>query len=91
MKNESCLIGLYQGMTDKNVLTFNPGWDNEAKNIEDYKDIRRIQNELIKNGIKIETETIKNEDKKKKKILIIDPDGNKILFDQIRNDKGGQL
>jgi penicillin V acylase-like amidase (Ntn superfamily) len=80
MKNESCLIGLYQGMTDKNVLTFNPGWDNEAKNIEDYTDIRRIQNELIKNGIKIEIETIKNEAYGKAKILIIDPDGNKIYL-----------
>ena len=91
MKNESCLIGLYQGMTDKNVLTFNPGWDNEMKNTEDYTDIRRIQKELIKNGIRIETETIKENTYGNAKIMIIDPDGNKILFDQIRDDKWEQL
>jgi catechol 2,3-dioxygenase-like lactoylglutathione lyase family enzyme len=91
MKNESCLIGLYHEMADKLVLTFNPGWNNEAKNTEDYTDIRGIQNELIKNGTRIETETFKKNSYGKAKMLILDPDGNKILFDQIRDDKGEQL
>ena len=55
MKNENALIGLFQGMFEGNILTFNPGWDENAKNIENYNDIRDIQKHLKANGLKLIT------------------------------------
>ena len=56
MKNGSCLIGLFQGMFDKNILTFNPGWDENANTLDSFTDVRELQKQLKAKGIKIETE-----------------------------------
>jgi predicted lactoylglutathione lyase len=83
MKNENALIGLFQGMFEGNILTFNPGWDENAKNIENYNDIRDIQKHLKANGLILITEA----DEKTEgpaSLMLSDPDGNVILLDQHR-------
>ncbi|KGR78614.1 VOC family protein [Ureibacillus sinduriensis] len=83
MKNESCVIGLFQGMFEKNILTFNPGWSQDAENLESFKDIREIQKQLKAQGIKVLSETGKTSGGPAS-FTIEDPDGNPILFDQHR-------
>jgi len=82
MKNENSLIGLFQGMFEKNALTFNPGWDENAETLNDFEDIRTIQKSLQDNGIKIETEEIDENTNGPASLMIFDPDGNPILIDQ---------
>ncbi len=81
MKNENSLIGLFQGMFEGNILTFNPGWDENAKNIEKFEDVRKIQKHLKNINIKLTTEA----DEKTSgsaSLMLTDPDGNIILIDQ---------
>ena len=83
MKNENSLIGLFQGMFEGNILTFNPGWDENAKNIEQFDDVRKIQRHLKNKGIQF----VKEADEKTSGpagFIIADPDGNTILVDQHR-------
>jgi predicted lactoylglutathione lyase len=83
MKNGNALIGIFQGMFEKTMLTFNPGWDENAKNIGSFEDIRDIQRKLKTKGIKLSLEA----DEKTKgpaSIMLEDPDGNQILIDQHR-------
>ena len=83
LKNGDQVIGLFQGMFNKNMLTFNPGWDQSAKNVEEFTDVRQLRDELIRRGI-----TIVSDDAKQGSgpgsFLIEDPDGNPILVDQHR-------
>lgn len=81
MKNKTTLIGLFQGMFEHNILTFNPGWDSEANVLENGEDIREIQTELLKEGIHIENKIAKDTTGPAN-LIIIDPDGNPILIDQ---------
>jgi lactoylglutathione lyase len=81
MKNGIVVIGLFQGMFDKNILTFSPGWDQEAKELSSYTDIRDIQKELKKNGIRLKKEAIEDS-KGPEHFILEDPDGNQIMFDQ---------
>ncbi|MGD6794352.1 VOC family protein [Metabacillus indicus] len=83
MKNESCIIGLFQGMFEKNILTFNPGWDENAKNLESFTDIRDIQKQLKEKGMKILSEA-DEAGEGPAHFMIEDPDGNQILIDQHR-------
>jgi len=83
MKNEDKVIGLFQGMFEKNILTFNPGWNQSAENINEFKDIREIQEQLLKDGIEIDTK-IDTITSGPASFMITDPDGNAILFDQHR-------
>lgn len=81
MKNGCCVIGLFQGMFENNILTFNPGWDENANTLDSFTDVRDLQRQLKTKGIKIQTEA----DEKTSgpaSFVIIDPDGNPILFDQ---------
>ncbi|WP_373522082.1 VOC family protein [Aquiflexum sp.] len=81
MKNEDTLIGLFHGMFEGNILTFNPGWDQNANTVEDFDDVRSIQQHLKDKGIKLETEA----DEKTSgpaSLMLKDPDGNLILLDQ---------
>ena len=81
MKNGNALIGLFQGMFENNILTFNPGWDENAQALETFIDVRDIQNNLKKENIKLETEA--DEDTTgPASIVLMDPDGNAILIDQ---------
>ena len=83
MKNQNSLIGLFQGMFEGNILTFNPGWDENAKEIENFVDIRNIQEKLRSNGINIGTEIDKSTSGPAS-FMTTDPDGNVILIDQHR-------
>lgn len=83
MKNENALIGLFQGMFEGSILTFNPGWDENAKNIEEFDDVRKIQQELKDNSIPLMTEADENTTGVAS-LMLQDPDGNVILIDQHR-------
>jgi catechol 2,3-dioxygenase-like lactoylglutathione lyase family enzyme len=83
MKNEKTLIGLFQEMFEGNILTFNPGWDENAQNIEQFEDVREIQRGLKSNGIKLITEAEQNTSGPAS-LMLADPDGNVILIDQHR-------
>ena len=83
MKNENTIIGLFQGMFDKNLLTFNPGWDENAKNLDGFDDVRVIQKHLKEKGISLESEADENTSGPAS-FVVVDPDGNQILFDQHR-------
>lgn len=84
MKNENALIGLFQGMFQGNILTFNPGWDENANNLESFDDVREIQKQLKSKGIKIEPEADESTTGPASFVLT-DPDGNVLLFDQHRD------
>ena len=81
MKNENAIIGLFQGMFDKNMLTFNPGWDQNANKLDSFTDIRDLQRQLKDKGVRIETEADENTSGPAS-FIVIDPDGNPILVDQ---------
>ena len=81
MKNENSLVGLFQGMFDNNILTFNPGWDNNAKPLDNFDDVRDIQKNLKEKGIKLEHEADENTSGPAS-FVVLDPDGNAILVDQ---------
>jgi len=83
MKNETTLIGLFQGMFDKNMLTFNPGWDSDAKEIASFDDVREIQKRLKASDITPVTEADEST-QGPAHIVVVDPDGNQILIDQHR-------
>lgn len=81
LKNGEHVIGLFQGMFDKNMLTFNPGWDQNAKKLESFTDVRELQRQLKAQGVKLITEA----DEKTKgpaSLMAVDPDGNPVLIDQ---------
>jgi hypothetical protein len=81
MKSGDLTIGLFQGMFEKNMMTFNPGWDKNANPLEDFTDVRTLQREMKAKGIKIETEADESTTGPAS-FMVIDPDGNPILFDQ---------
>ena len=81
MKSPTSVIGLFQGMFEKNTLTFNPGWDADAQSLEDFTDIRDIQKQLKEKGIPLASEADEN-GIGPANLMIIDPDGNPILIDQ---------
>jgi lactoylglutathione lyase len=83
MKNENCIIGLFQGMFEKNILTFNPGWDENAKNLDSFTDVREIQRHLKERGIPLQSEADESTEGPAH-IMLEDPDGNQILVDQHR-------
>lgn len=83
MKNGSTLIGLFQAMFDGNMLTFNPGWDENAQNLESFDDVRAIQKHLKDGGVDLEKEADENSSGPEH-IFLKDPDGNMILIDQHR-------
>jgi len=81
MKNGDAIVGLFQGMFEQNIITFNPGWNQDAKNQDNFDDVRAIQKHLKASGIKLVKEA--NESTKgPESITMFDPDGNTILIDQ---------
>ena len=81
MKNGNSLIGLFQGMFDRNILTFNPGWDESANTLESFDDVREIQDELKSKDLILEKEANKGTSGPAS-IVLTDPDDNQVLIDQ---------
>jgi lactoylglutathione lyase len=81
MKNGDHVIGLFQGMFEKNILTFNPGWDSNAQKLDSFTDVRDIQRQLKQQGIALEVEADETSSGPAS-FVIVDPDGNPILVDQ---------
>ncbi|NLJ46934.1 MAG: VOC family protein [Treponema sp.] len=81
LKNGPCIIGLFKGMIPKNTLTFNPGWDQDAKALPAFTDIREIQKALKKKGVQLTSEADESTSGPAS-FTVEDPDGNPVLFDQ---------
>jgi catechol 2,3-dioxygenase-like lactoylglutathione lyase family enzyme len=81
LQNETSTIGLYQGMFDKNILTFNPGWDRTKATLPDYDDVREIQRTLLSRGLALTTKADELTTGPAS-LVLSDPDGNQILIDQ---------
>jgi len=75
------VIGLFQGMFEKNILTFNPGWDQRAQNLDTFTDVRDLQKALKAQGVAFESEADESSTGPAS-FVIVDPDGNPILVDQ---------
>jgi predicted lactoylglutathione lyase len=81
MKNGAHAIGLFQGMFEKNILTFNPGWNSDAQPLKEFTDVRELQRQLKDLGVNMITEADENSNGPAS-FMIADPDGNTILIDQ---------
>ncbi len=81
MKNGNALIGLFQAMFEGNIMTFNPGWDENASTVEGFDDVRKIQADLKAKGVTLMTEA-DPEGSGPASFMVADPDGNVILIDQ---------
>lgn len=81
LRNGSTVIGLFRGMFDKNILTFNPGWDQSASALASFTDVRDVQKSLEAQGVEITTRA-DPDSKGPAHIILSDPDGNMIMLDQ---------
>ena len=83
MKNGTTVIGLFQGMFERNTLTFNPGWDSDAQELESFTDVRELQRLLKEQGVELISEADES-GSGPASFIAVDPDGNPILVDQHR-------
>lgn len=83
LKNGDHIIGLFQGMFDRNILTFNPGWDADAQPLPSFTDVRELQRRLKAQGIVLQQEADETTTGPAS-FIAIDPDGNRVLVDQHR-------
>ena len=81
LKNGDHVIGLFQGLFEKNILTFNPGWDSNAQKLADFTDVRELQRQLKAQGTELLTQADENTSGPAS-FMAVDPDGNPILVDQ---------
>jgi catechol 2,3-dioxygenase-like lactoylglutathione lyase family enzyme len=81
LQNDTCTIGLFQGMFEKNMLTFNPGWDRTAATLPDFDDVRDLQKALLDKGLTLKTKA-DEASTGPASFIVVDPDGNPILVDQ---------
>lgn len=81
LSNGDHKIGLFQGMFEKNILTFNPGWDNNANNLDTFTDVRELQRQLKAQGVELQTEADESTTGPAS-FVAVDPDGNPVLVDQ---------
>ena len=81
MKNGEHVIGLFQGMFERNILTFNPGWNSNAQKLDSFTDVRELQRQLKALGVVLATEADESTTGPAS-FTLVDPDGNPILFDQ---------
>lgn len=81
MKNGNALVGLFKGMFEKNILTFNPGWDENAQKLDSFTDVRDLQKSLKEKGIEFNSEADENTTGPAS-FIITDPDGNPVFVDQ---------
>ena len=83
LKNGDHVIGLFQGMFPKNILTFNPGWDQQAQSVDPFTDVRELQRQLKAKGVALVQEADESTTGPAS-FIAVDPDGNPILVDQHR-------
>jgi lactoylglutathione lyase len=81
LRNGDKVIGLFQGMFERNTMTFNPGWDADANPLESFTDIRDLQRELREQGMEFVAE-VDETGSGPGSFIVVDPDGNPIFFDQ---------
>jgi len=81
LKNGDHIIGLFKGMFEKNILTFNPGWDTNAQKLASFTDVRELQRQLKAQGVEFQTEADESTTGPAS-FIVVDPDGNPILVDQ---------
>jgi lactoylglutathione lyase len=81
LKNGDHVIGLFQGMFERNTLTFNPGWDSDGNRLEAFTDIRELQRQLKASGVQLTSEADESTEGPAY-FALLDPDGNPVLFDQ---------
>jgi catechol 2,3-dioxygenase-like lactoylglutathione lyase family enzyme len=81
LKNREHVVGLFQGMFEKNILTFNPGWDQSAQPLPEFTDVRELQRTLKRRGVEFQTEA-DEATTGPASFVLADPDGNPILVDQ---------
>lgn len=81
LRNGACTLGLFQGMLEKNTLTFNPGWDQNAQALESFEDVRALQKRLKAAGVEIVSEA-DPQSEGPASFIMVDPDGNSVLVDQ---------
>lgn len=82
LRSDQTTIGLFHGMFEGNILTFNPGWSPEAEPLESFTDIREVRNELLNSGVSLQTDTTGDSESGPASFTLLDPDGNAILVDQ---------
>lgn len=83
LKNGNHVIGLFQGMFEENIMTFNPGWDQSGNNLDSFTDVRELQSALKDRGITLSSEA-DDSTSGPASLMLSDPDGNQILIDQHR-------
>lgn len=88
LRNGTTTIGLFQGMFEKNVMTFNPGWDSQAEALTDFQDVRELQRLLKERGVTLSSEADESTTGPAN-VMMVDPDGNPILIDQHVASPGG--
>ena len=81
LKNGDHVIGLFQGMFDRNILTFNPGWDSNAQPLASFTDVRELQRQLKAQGVALQQEADESTTGPAS-FVAVDPDGNPVLVDQ---------
>jgi catechol 2,3-dioxygenase-like lactoylglutathione lyase family enzyme len=81
MRNGSTTIGLFAGMFERNILTFNPGWDSKAQPLDEYTDVRELQRRLEAAGVAFESKA-DGSTQGPASFVVVDPDGNPVLVDQ---------
>jgi catechol 2,3-dioxygenase-like lactoylglutathione lyase family enzyme len=81
LRNGEHVIGLFQGMFERNILTFNPGWDSQARKVESFTDVRELQRQLKAGGVQLISEADEGTTGPAS-LMLVDPDGNTILLDQ---------
>ena len=81
LRNGAAIIGLFQGMFEKNILTFNPGWDADAQTLPSFTDVRELERQLDAQGVEFVSRT-EPDTSGPASFIVVDPDGNSVLFDQ---------
>ena len=82
--NGPAIVGLFHGMFDKPMLTFNPGWANDTSELSDFADVRQVRDQLLAGGVAVDADTTQESSEGPASFSILDPDGNPILIDQHR-------
>ena len=82
LTNGNTVIGLFQGMFDRNILTFNPGWAGPGLSLDDFEDVRAIRDRMETAGVEVQQDTTKDSESGPASFVMIDPDGNPVLIDQ---------